>query len=563
MSNSVYCRSTSQFECRVGRWFGVLLSLLAFGWGSAASAQVVQLLPSTVLPGDRFGWSVLLHGEDLIVGAAFDDVASLSGETALDAGSAYAYKRRPLAPDQWTLRSQLIDDAPEAIDEFGFAADIVGDTLAIGVEDDGATRGGVMLFERDNGGVWQPALKVRLEEAQIEDSLGVSLDLDDDFLLVGSVRGILRDDPPSGINQPGIAHLFHRHQGALDSWGHVTPLEASDGVAGDAFGHAVSMAGDLVAVGAPGTVVRGDVGAVYLFRRHAGGTNGWGQVQRLEPADAGPGDTFGWSVELSPDGAWLVVGAPRHDGGGINDRGAVYVYGQNQDGVFELQQKIDPPQPQTQALFGFSVRLQPTVLAVGSIFGSQTGSVDLFLPSRPPFGAAWQAAGRVAPADGGVGDQFGFDVDLGDGSLVVGAPYHRAAGDEGGMVYVYPLEDVLSESCIAEDRFVHCLNGGRFEVDLTWRDFNGSSGRAKTASFRTDDAGFFWFFQPSNLEFQVKVLDGCDFNQRYWVFAAGTTNLGYTLRVTDTLRGVTATYENALGNPAPAITDTEALATCP
>ena len=61
----------------------------------------------------------------------------------------------------------------------------------------------------------------------------------------------------------------------------------------------------------------------------------------------------------------------------------------------------------------------------------------------------------------------------------------------------------------------------------------------------------------------VKVLNGCALNNRYWVFAAATTDVGYTLRVTDTETGRIKTYTNQVGQAAPAITDTDAFATCP
>ena len=71
------------------------------------------------------------------------------------------------------------------------------------------------------------------------------------------------------------------------------------------------------------------------------------------------------------------------------------------------------------------------------------------------------------------------------------------------------------------------------------------------------------FFDEANWEMLVKVVDGCDFNGHHWVFAAATTNVSYTLTVTDTLRGVEAVYRNPLGVSAAAITDTEALDSCP
>lgn len=77
------------------------------------------------------------------------------------------------------------------------------------------------------------------------------------------------------------------------------------------------------------------------------------------------------------------------------------------------------------------------------------------------------------------------------------------------------------------------------------------------------DSGLFWFFSASNWELLVKVLDGCSLNGHFWVFSAATTNVEYTLRVTDTRTGEVKVYLNPLGVAADAITDTGAFATCP
>lgn len=106
------------------------------------------------------------------------------------------------------------------------------------------------------------------------------------------------------------------------------------------------------------------------------------------------------------------------------------------------------------------------------------------------------------------------------------------------------------------------LHGGRFRVEVTWRDFEGHTGPGHAAPPAGDDSALFWFFGPDNWELLVKVLDGCAVNGRYWVFSAATTNVGYTLTVTDTLTGRTARYENPAGRTAPAVTDTAAFL-CP
>ncbi|MCP4657070.1 MAG: hypothetical protein GY856_16795, partial [bacterium] len=108
-----------------------------------------------------------------------------------------------------------------------------------------------------------------------------------------------------------------------------------------------------------------------------------------------------------------------------------------------------------------------------------------------------------------------------------------------------------------------CLSGNRFRVEVAWRDFQGNTGSAQVVPVGSDDSGLFWFFDADNWEMLVKVLDGCAVNERYWVFSAATTNVEYTLRVTDTQTDIAREYRNPLGTSAPAVTDATAFATCP
>ncbi|MDA8019411.1 MAG: hypothetical protein MPN21_18370 [Thermoanaerobaculia bacterium] len=121
-----------------------------------------------------------------------------------------------------------------------------------------------------------------------------------------------------------------------------------------------------------------------------------------------------------------------------------------------------------------------------------------------------------------------------------------------------------SGAVCTNDATTLCLNRGRFRVTVDWRDFDDNTGVGRTVDARTDDSGLFWFFGERNWEVLVKVLDACaePFN-RYWVFFAATTNVGYTLTVTDTETDQTKVYENPVGNLAQAVTDTDAFATCP
>ncbi|MCP3961492.1 MAG: ricin-type beta-trefoil lectin domain protein, partial [bacterium] len=108
-----------------------------------------------------------------------------------------------------------------------------------------------------------------------------------------------------------------------------------------------------------------------------------------------------------------------------------------------------------------------------------------------------------------------------------------------------------------------CLNQERFRVDLEWTSFDGSTGLGRAVPVGSDDSGLLWFFQAENWEMLIKVLDGCAINDRLWVFAAATTTVEYTLRVTDTRTPAVREYFNPLNNAAASITDTDAFDACP
>ncbi|MEM1180675.1 MAG: hypothetical protein AAGM22_20175 [Acidobacteriota bacterium] len=105
-----------------------------------------------------------------------------------------------------------------------------------------------------------------------------------------------------------------------------------------------------------------------------------------------------------------------------------------------------------------------------------------------------------------------------------------------------------------------CLQNGRFQLRVEWRDFDGNEGRGMTVLDRSDTAGQFWFFDEDNRELLVKVIDGCGENGHFWVFLAGTTNVEHEFTVTDLATGAEKAYAGALGQPVPTRLDTVAFA---
>jgi hypothetical protein len=114
-----------------------------------------------------------------------------------------------------------------------------------------------------------------------------------------------------------------------------------------------------------------------------------------------------------------------------------------------------------------------------------------------------------------------------------------------------------------------CLNKGRFKVQVQWtvpqafakasQPFAETGSGSGQGVALTSDTGYFWFFSPNNVEVVVKVVDGRAFNNRFWVFAAGLTDVAAVMTVTDTQTGAVKAYQNPPGTPFEPIQDTDAF----
>ncbi len=107
----------------------------------------------------------------------------------------------------------------------------------------------------------------------------------------------------------------------------------------------------------------------------------------------------------------------------------------------------------------------------------------------------------------------------------------------------------------------------RFQVRATFAtsQAGGVSGSGRAVQLSTlgvTEGGLFWFFDAKNPEMLIKVLNACGVNNRFWVFYAATTNVGFHVTVTDMATGHSADYTNPDIHTAPPVQDLNAL-TCP
>ena len=142
-----------------------------------------------------------------------------------------------------------------------------------------------------------------------------------------------------------------------------------------------------------------------------------------------------------------------------------------------------------------------------------------------------------------------------DGSALSKPSYNFARPD---IFYAVRRSTPDPPSCTPSDSSF-CFLDGRFRVTVAWRDTQGAEGVGRKVPGSSDQSGLMWFFTPNNWEVMVKVLDGCPTNEHVWVFLSATTDVEFTLTVTDTVSGAERTYSNASGNNAATVIDLQAL----
>jgi hypothetical protein len=297
---------------------------------------------------DLFGGAIAISGDTLVVGASLEDSNAVgvdgneADNSASSAGAAFVFVR---TAGVWSRQAYLKASNTGSLDGFGASVAISGDTIVVGASGEDSNAVGVNGNEADNSaagagaayvfvrtaGVWSQQAYLKASNTEAGDSLGTTLSISGDTLVVGAA---LEDSSAVGINgnqadnsaaDSGAAYVFLRTVGV---WAQQAYLKASNTDANDNFGYSVSISVDTVVVGAffessdatfvnaslsGGSGTQADnsavkAGAAYVFLRSTGA---WSQQAYLKASNTETGDFFGRSVATS--GNTTVVGAISED----------------------------------------------------------------------------------------------------------------------------------------------------------------------------------------------------------------------------------------------------------
>jgi len=571
---SLSCRAVTLVAC---------VLLVPLGAVSAATAAPAAADPAWVDPfppeakliapdgthDDELGNAVAASADgSTVVGAAW--AATVSGKA--NQGALYVFERPAGGWSNATQAAKLTASDGAAQDTLGYSVAVSSDGSTVVAGAPYATSaanasgpGAVYVFVRPAAG-WKNATETAKLTAPDQGrgpyfGISVGVSGDGSTVAVGSQWTVIDG------SKLGAVYVFARPAGGWTSVAPAARLQGSDEGGHDLFGHAVALSrdGSTIAVGADGAAIAGSqsFGAVYVFLRPGSGWASGTESAKLTLGAAAGAVDFAYAVAVSGDGAAVIASA--NGSTDVPGPGAVYVFPRPGGGWTDATPAaaLTASDGAPGASLGDSIAISAngsTILAGAAGADSTVGAAYEFVEPAGGWASATETI-KIPAVDGGL---FGWSVAVSDdgSTLVAGALGAIVSGNfDQGAAYVF------ADPRCRESATTLCLDDQpgdqRWKIGATFATAtSGGAGQAiRLASLGVSHGGLFWFFDGANPEVLLKVLDGCALNQHFWVFSSATTNVGFSVTVTDTRSGRSKVYGNRNGTAAAPIQDTGAF-TC-
>jgi hypothetical protein len=284
------------------------------GWRNMT--QTAILTPSD--GGAGFGTSVAISGDTIIVGAANASNLDFQTPQQQGPGGAYVFVKPPTGWTDMTETAKLTASDGADGDAFGYNVSISRDTVAVGALFAHSGAGAAYVFVKPLSG-WSSMTQTSMTQtAELTASDSSTFDN------MGSVA-ISGDTVVTGAyghnNFRGAAYVFVKPRAG---WKDMTQTaEFSSPRANQIYGFSVAVRGDTAIVGAVGA--HQGVGAAYLYVKPQGGWKSTATFTARLSAPISSG-VSGLSQGISMSGNTIVLGAPGTTVGSNQGQGAVLVY---------------------------------------------------------------------------------------------------------------------------------------------------------------------------------------------------------------------------------------------
>jgi len=238
----------------------------------------------------------------------------------------------------------------------------------------------------------------------------------------------------------GFAYVY-RHNPATGAWDEEQKLLASEGEINDYFGVAAAIWGNTAVVGADCDDAAGTYsGEAYVFE-YDPGTGSWSELQRVIGSDTSGNDRFGGDCDIVND-VMLIAGSRNDDLG--SDSGSAYIFRYDSGtGYWAEEQKLLASDGASADYFGFELALGDGVAIVGAPYdddnGADSGSAYVF--RYDPGSGTWFEEQKLTASDGEGDDKFGWGLSISGNLALVGAIYDDDQANSCGSAYVFRYDE--------------------------------------------------------------------------------------------------------------------------
>jgi len=279
---------------------------------------------------------------------------------------------------------------------------------------------------------------VTSSDAQNSDGFGIDTSISDNKLVM--VAGAFTEDTVA--SNAGKVYTYKRD--TTDSpWVEINQLTASDGAQDDYYGYSLNITpnGLYLVISSPGA----NGGKVYTYKR-ATVSDEWTLVSTLTASNAQDDDRFGGGVSITNNGLVLIVGAYGEDSLATN-AGKVYTYKRTStDDDWSEVSQLTAENGQSNDYYGVGLSISNDGLYMLSASShtstNGTASGTVYEYSRATIDDAWSFVRKIYPNVPAAHDNFGQSTTLGrDGLMAI----ITAPGRNTGSVYIFVRANITDD----------------------------------------------------------------------------------------------------------------------
>ena len=316
--------------------------------------QVAELVSDNPATGDKFGYSVDIYGDTVVVGS----------NPSVNSGYACIFQRASPTSDDWGFVKRLKKQNDLRKHRFGASVAISADTAVIGCYGASFHHKGKMLrnggtayvYQRDAGGInnWAMTQELYSPSIHAREHFGYSVDIHRDAIVVGSYS---RDEQ----SRLSSAYWFKRQTGG--GWRSAVELRPKYRHSFTEFGTLVTTHGRVIAVAATAEKTKLATDTLYLYYGDGHAPEKWLPLNIKSPFENAT-YSFGAACAFSRDGLlMLVTSIPAN----LTDSGRTFLYSRPTlaSADWKLARELTPSTVQASATFGHSVAFHRDTILIG------------------------------------------------------------------------------------------------------------------------------------------------------------------------------------------------------